>query len=156
MQDLYSEKDLTELSAQLKKRYLTLGLVLAVFAALIAVSMVIRKEWLTTAAVFLFGAAAIFMIDLHCMPLHRYKKLLASALTGRNHTETLEYIGAEPELSRVDGVTCRGLIFLGEPDKHGIREQRFYWDTERPLPDFREGEQITLKYTGRSIIGWQR
>ena len=56
----------------------------------------------------------------------------------------------------VDGVSCRGLIFLGEPDKHGIREQRYYWDNQLPLPAFRPGEAITLKYTGKNIIAWSR
>ena len=109
----------------------------------------------TEAAVFLFGAFAVFSIDLLCLPLHRYRKLLTSALNGRTHTGTFEFKEAEAETSMVDGVSCRGLIFLGEPDKHGSREQRFYWDEQKPLPDFRAGDQITLKYTGKNIIGWQ-
>ena len=155
MQDLYSEKDLLEIDAQLKKRYLLLGICLAVIIVLVVVSLVVRVEWLTVASVFLFCAVSIFVIDLFCLPLHRYKKLLQSALTGRNHTETLEYAGIEPELSRVDGVVCHGLLFLGEPDKHGIREQRFYWDAQRPLRGFMPGQMVTLKYTGRTIIGYQ-
>ena len=155
MQNLYSGRDLLEISAQLKKRYLVLGVVLAVLLAAFIVSLVCRVEWLSVVTFFLFGAAAVFAVDFCCLPLHRYKKLLKAALTGRTHTETLEYVGEEAETSRVDGVLCRGLLFLGEPDKHGVREQRFYWDAERPLPAFRSGEQVTLLYTGRNIIGWE-
>lgn len=154
MQDLYSEKDIQQLSSQLKKRYLVLGAVLAVIVAAFVVSMIIRVEWLSIVMFFLFCAVAVFVIELFCLPLHRYKKLVSSALTGRNHTETLEYKEAEADPSVVDGVKCRGLIFLGNPDKHGSREQRFYWDEEFPLPAFRSGQQITLKYTGRNIIGY--
>ncbi len=155
MQDLYSEKDCQQIAAQLKKRYLLLGCALAVFLALIVVSVIVRVEWLTIVLVFLFFSLAVFVIELFCLPLHRYKKLVVSALTGRSHIETMEYKCMESETSIVDGVSCRGIVFLGEPDKHGTREQRFYWDEELPLPVFREGDQVTLKYTGRTIIGYQ-
>lgn len=155
MTDLYSEKDLQEISAQLKKRYILLGCGLAVFLALFIFSMVIRMEWLSMVSVFLFCSLAVFVIEMFCLPLHRYKKLITAALTGRTHIETLEYKETEAETSVVDGVTCLGVIFLGAPDKHGTREQRFYWDKEIPLPAFTAGDQVTLKYTGRNIIGYQ-
>ena len=155
MKELYCNKDLLDISSQLKKRYIILGCVLLVFLALIVWSSVIRLEWLTMVNVFLFFAVAVFVIDLFCLPLHRYKKLIVSALTGRTHTETLEFEQVEEDVSVVDGVACRGLLFLGEPDKHGTREQRYYWDMELPLPDFRAGDQVTLKYTGRNIIGYE-
>ena len=155
MTELYSEKDIEQISAQLKKRYTIICIVLALLLALIVISIFPRIQWLTMVAVFLFGAFAVFSIDLLCLPLHRYRKLLTSALNGRTHTGTFEFKETEGETSMVDGVSCRGLIFLGEPDKHGSREQRFYWDEQKPLPDFRAGDQITLKYTGKNIIGWQ-
>ncbi len=155
MHSLYSEKDLQQISDQLKKRYLLLGCGLAVILALLVFSMVIRLQWLTVVSFILFFSVSVFVIELFCLPLHRYKKLVVSALTGRSHIETMEYKCMESETSIVDGVSCRGIVFLGEPDKHGTREQRFYWDEELPLPVFREGDQVTLKYTGRTIIGYQ-
>ena len=155
MHSLYSEKDLRQISGQLKKRFLLLGCGLAVILALLVFSLVIRLQWLTVLSFFLFFSVSVFVIELFCLPLQRYKKLVVSALTGRSHVETMEYKGLESETSIVDGVSCRGVIFLGTPDKHGTREQRFYWDEELPLPDFREGDQVTLKYTGRNIIGYQ-
>ena len=156
MQDLYSPDDLQQLSVQLKKRYLVMGCVMAVFLAVFVFSMVIRVEWLSIVSIILFFASAVFVIDMFCMPLHRYKKLITSALTGRAHTEVLEYEKTEEDSSVVDGVPCLGMIFLGSPDKHGSREQRFYWDKALPLPGFTPGEQINLKYTGRNIIGYQK
>ena len=155
MTELYSEKDIEQISAQLKKRYTIICIVLALLLTLIIISCIFWIEWLTMVAVFLFGAFAIFSIDLFCLPLHRYRKLLVSALSGRTHTGTFEFKETETETSMVDGVSCRGLIFLGEPDKHGSREQRFYWDKEKPLPDFRAGDPVTIKYTGKNIIGWE-
>ena len=155
MIELYSNNDLQSLSSQLKKRYTLLGVILAVILGLFIYSMIIRVEWLSVVLFALLCAVAVFFIELFCLPLHRYKKLIIAALTGRTHTETLEYKETESELSVIDGVTCLGLIFLGQPDKHGIREQRFYWDREIPLPAFTAGGQVTLKYTGRNIIGYE-
>ena len=156
MQELYSENDVRQLSSSLKKRYILLGCVLAVLLALFVWSMVIRVEWLSIVTFALVFASVVFVVELFCLPLHRYKKLMVSALTGRTHTETLEYKETESEESVIDGVPCRGMIFLGAPDKHGTREQRFYWDSELPLPSFTPGDQITLKYTGRNIIGYEQ
>ena len=155
MNELYSEKDYEQISSRLKKRYLLLGCMLAVILAGFIVSLVIRTEWLSIALFILLFSAAVFVIEMFCLPLHRYKKLITSALAGRTHIETLEYKEAESDLSVVEGVRCRGLIFLGNPDRHGIREQRFYWDEELPLPAFTPGTQVTLKYTGRTIIGYE-
>ena len=155
MQELYSEKDFQQISSQLKKRYILLGFFMALFLAGFVVSLVLRMEWLSTVTLVLFFAVAVFVIELFCLPLHRYKKLILSALTGRNHTEKMEYEKTEADTSVIDGVRCRGLIFLGSPDKHGTREQRFYWDEELPLPAFVPGQVVTLKYTGRNIIGYQ-
>ena len=155
MTDLYSDKDLHQISAQVKKRYVVLGVILAVILGLFIYSLIIRKEWMSIVLFALIGFIAVFVIDLFCLPLQRYKKLVLSALSGRTHTESLVYDHAESEPSLVDGVPCLGLIFLGEPDKHGTREQRFYWDREIPLPVFQSGSQVTLKYTGKNIIGYE-
>ena len=155
MNELYSEQDLLSLNGQLRKRWIVLGILGAALLGLSVWSMIVRNQWLTMVLVFLLAAAAIFGIDFCCLPLLRSRKLLAAALTGRNHTEALEFERTEPDSSMVDGVACRSLLFLGEPDKHGSREQRFYLDAERPLPDFTPGETVTLKYTGRNIIGYE-
>ena len=155
MQQLYSEFRLIALRAQLKKRGLLLGCVALVFLALLVYSLVVRVQWLSTVALILFGACLIFGLDIFCLPIIRYARMVDGALHGRNHTDTLEYDHLEPDSSVVDGVVCRSLVFKGEPDKHGTRDQMYYWDQALPLPDFRPGQSVTLRYTGRLIIGYQ-
>lgn len=155
MTELYSDNDLQQLSSQLKKRYALLGVILAIVLGFFIYSLTIRVEWLSVILLAFFCAIAVFVIELFCLPLHRYKKLIQSALHGRTHTDMLVYDHAEIEPSLVEGVLCTGLIFLGEPDKHGIREQRYYWDKEIPFPAFNSGDQVTLKYTGKNIIGYE-
>ena len=155
MKDLYTEKDLAALRARIGKRQLVLVCVSMVWLALAVVSLVLRVEWLTVVAVVLLGASLIFGLEMFCLPLKRYARLMEAALHGRSHTETFVYDHLEPESSLVDGVSCRSLVFLGEPDKHGSRDQMYYWDENIPLPPFSEGQTVTLRYTGRTIIGYQ-
>lgn len=155
MHELYSEADYQAVTRQLRKRYLILALISAVILSVVVWSLITRIEWLTMASVFLCGAVIIFTVDMFCLPLIRYRKLIVSALTGITHTDTLEFKEKESDNSLVEGVPCLGLLFLGEPDKHGTRDQRFYWDAQHPVPAFRPGDRVTLKYTGHNIIGYQ-
>ena len=94
----------------------------------------------------------IFFIEMFCRPLLDYRKLVVSSLSGRSHDRVMEYVRTEPDTSSVDGVSCISLIFLGDADKHGSREQLLYWDEEIPLPALQEGQSYTVRFTGRNII----
>lgn len=152
MRELYSKEDLASLKSQLQKRWLAVWILLGLAVAVFVFSMVIRLEWLSMASVIVFGFFAVFWIDLFCLPLMRYRRLVEAALFARNHTDTLEYVRTEPDPSMVDGVSCMSLIFLGEPDKHGTRETLFYWDAEIPAPALEAGKEYTFRYTGKNII----
>ena len=153
MKELYRQEDFIALQSQLKKRLILLLIGCVLLLAVAIWSLSARMEWLTMASFILLGAAAIFVLELLCRPISQYKKLVHSALHGRSHTETLEFARVEPDLSLVDGVSCRSLVFLGEPDKHGERERMYYWDEHLPLPALKEGEAISIRYTGKTIIG---
>lgn len=151
--DLYSREYLSDISDQLKKHWLVLAAVAGPLLAVFVFSMIRRTEWLSMVSAVLAGCFAVFWIDLFCVPRLRYRKLVVSALTGRNHTRTLEFSRMESDPCLVDGVPCRSLFFLGDPDKHGSREQLFYLDLKIPAPELVEGRYYTVKFTGRTIIG---
>ena len=160
MMDLYTMDMLSALNRQLKRRWLVLGAAAAVLLAVFVWSLASRgdaqKETelqvISTAALVLLGFFAVFWIDLFCMPLLRYRNLVRSALVNRNVTKSMEFVRTEPDLSMVDGVSCRSLIFLGDPDKHGAREQLLYWDENIPLPGLIPGKEYTVRYTDRTIV----
>ena len=154
MHRLFSEKDLQDLNSRIRRRFIVIGLLMALCLAATVWSFTQRIEWLSVVTVVLCGSIAIFGIDMFCLPLIRYRRLVSSALSGRTHTETFEYNGTESDLSLVDGISCRSIFVLGDADKHGTREQRLYWDAEHPLPAFQEGQPLTLTYTGRFVIAY--
>lgn len=156
MCELYREEDLSLLRSRIRNRLLVLGIPVLALLAVLVYSCVRRIEWLTVLSVALLCFLLIFCIDLFILPLRAYERMIRAALTGRRHEENFVFSHAEPEISEVDGVPCRSLIFLGKPDKHGTRDQLFYWDRELPLPAFSEGETVSLRYTGKNIIAYQR
>lgn len=151
--DLYTGEMLAEINRRLSSRWIVLAAVVVPLLAVLVVSMVQRTKWLSMVSVILAGFFSIFWIDVFCVPRLRYRKLVVSALEGRSHTETLEFARMEPDPCMVDGVSCRSLIFLGKPDKHGSREQLFYLDRNLPVPELEPGRSYTVRYTGRTIIG---
>ena len=155
MQNLYSDESYVSVDRQLKRRLVLLFAVLAVLLGVFVWAMITRTEWLAALAACLAGCFGIFFADLFCAPLVRYRRLVRSALSGRNHEKNMEFVRTEPDRSMVDGVACSSLIFLGDPDKHGSREMLLYWDREIPQPDLEPGRIYSVKYTGKNITGIQ-
>ena len=153
VKDLYSDEQLSAINGKLRKRWLLLAIIAVPMIALFVWSLTARTQWLTSLSAVLLGFFAIFWIDIFCLPQIRHSRLVSNALTGRSHTETKEFARLEPDSVLADGVPCRALIFLGEPDKHGSREQLFYIDQSLPLPSLTPGQTYTIKYSGRTIIG---
>ena len=158
MTELYTEESVRVLNAQLKKRWIVLAAVAAVMLGLFVWTMIVRREtndrlqWLSVASVIVLGFFSVFWIDVICGPLLRYRTMIRNAASGRRHTKTMPFVRAEEDVSVVDGVPRRGLIFLGDPDKHGTRDQLLYWDLEIPMPAFEAGKEYTVAYSGKSIV----
>ena len=155
MQTFYTDQSCSDIQRQLHRRLIVLHTVLAVLLGVFLWAMITRIEWLAIVSACLAGCFAIFFVDIFCMPLVRYRRLVRSALSGRDHDKTMEFLRVETDPSVVDGVACRGLIFLGDPDKYGSREMLLYWDQELPLPALESGRVYTVRYTGKNIIGIQ-
>ena len=169
VKDFYSAEMLDEANRKLRSRWIVIGAVAAVLLGVFIWTMVVRASWytlkdsyplsetqlqiITSASVVLLGVFAVFWIDMFVLPALHYRNLVRTALTGRNHTETMEFSSMDPDPCMVDGIPYRSFIFLGTPDRHGSRERLFYLDRELPLPEFEPGGNYVLKYTGRTIIG---
>ena len=161
MNSLYTEQNLTDLRKQIRKRMLVFFTIFAFAVAVITVLLVQdnhkenRPEMLTTAAVILFGCAMIGFYDLAIHPLRSYAKHIDTSLHGRCHDVSVLFDHEKEESSVVDGVVYRELIFLGDADKHGDRDRTFYWDREIPVPDFHQGQEVSVRYYDRFVTGYQ-
>ena len=153
---LYSEHTCDPVNRSLKLRLIILVSVTVALLAVFVFALAARIESLAMVSATLAGCFAVFFTDMFCMPLVRYRRMVNNALTGRRRDKTMEFARLEPDLSSVDGVSCRSLIFLGDPDKHGSREVLLYWDEELGSPSMEPGRLYTVRYTGKFIIGLQQ
>ena len=149
---LYSEHTCDPVNRSLKLRLIILVSVTVALLAVFVFALAARIESLAMLSATLAGCFAVFFTDMFCMPLVRYRRMVNNALTGRRRDKTMEFARLEPDLSSVDGVSCRSLIFLGDPDKHGSREMLLYLDQEIPLPALEPGAFYTVEYSGKTII----
>lgn len=155
MKELYTENDLAALRAQISRRMKIMLIPAILLLASGIFFFITRIEAAASASFVLLAFTIIFTLEFLCRPLRCYAKHMDAALHGRTHEISVVYRETEQQTSVVDGVSFLSLIFLGEPDKHGIRETMFYWDQELPLPDFKPDDTVTLKYYDKNIIGYR-
>lgn len=155
MNNLYTEEDLSAIRVQLKKRYTVLAVISGIFLIGTIVAFIFRQEILTIVSAILTGITVIFITEFFCRPLRRYARHMDWALHGRSHEADYVFSRVTDDASLVDGISCRDLFFLGDADKHGQRDRLFYWDTQKEIPSFSEGQEIRLKYYDKFVIGWQ-
>lgn len=154
MKDLYTENDLASLRAQIRRRIKIMLIPCVLLLASGIFFFIVRVEFAASASFVLLAFILIFTLEFLCRPLRCYAKHIDAALHGRTHEISVIYQNTETQPSVVDGVSFLSMIFLGEPDKHGIRETMFYWDQELPLPDFKPDDKVMLKYYDKNIIGY--
>ena len=136
---IYSEADLTAICAQKKKRWLALCIPCALLAAVVVYSLVIRLEWLTSAATILIGVILIAGYDFFIKPLACYEKHLKNCLHGRTRECDLPFISLSENIDVVEGIRCRQLLCADEDAKGRPYERLFYFDAEKQLPDIQPG-----------------
>ena len=141
---IYSQSDLTAIRAQKSKRWLALGIPCAVLAAALVYSLVIRLEWLTSAATILIGAILIAGHDFLIKPLACYETHLKNCLQGRTRACDLPFISLSENVDVVDGVRCRQLLCEDFDAKGRPYERLFYFDAEKQLPDIQPGQTVRI------------
>lgn len=158
---MYTEQELIDIQKQQKKRWLTLLIPEAILIIAITVVFIVRTQRVlddTTAQIILdilsIIAAAILIggWGLLIKPLHSYEKYLQGVLFGMSHViEDGTFAHLDTDISMVDGVACYGLTVSRVNEKQKTYEQLFYYDAQKPRPEFTEGQQLRITYHDRAI-----
>lgn len=141
---LYSQKDYDDIRAQLRTRWLLLGLPCVLLLAVVIFSLTVRLEWLTSGATILLLALLIAGYDLFIKPLYQYAALLQNVLFGRVREVDLPFVSIAEEISLVDGVACRAVSCQDVDGKGRPYDRLFYYDAQKTFPDFKEGELLHI------------
>lgn len=141
---IYTEADYQAIVKQQRKRWLILGIPCTILAVVVIISLVIRLEWLTSAATILIGVLLIAGYDLFIKPLHCYEVHLNHCLHGRTRECDLPFIRLSENVDVVDGVRCRQLLCADIDAKGRPYERLFYFDAEKDFPAVNEGDMLHI------------
>lgn len=153
---MYSEKDLTSIGEQFRKRLLLWLLPLLLLVAALVYSLVIRQEVLTIAVFVLMCWLVIFAWGLSLAPVRAYQRYIRDLLHGRQREMSGVFKGFDQDSVLRDKVRYQPLMLnvgdLAEPND----DRLLYWDSNLPLPDWREGERLWVSSFDKGITDWRR
>lgn len=149
---LYDPKDHADIQAQIRFRWMLLGIPCALLLGLVIASFSVRLEWLTSLATILLLCILIAGFDLFITPLYRYAALLKNVLYGRVREAELPFISIAEEISMVEGVACRAVSCQDVDGKGRPYDRLFYFDAAKTFPDFSEGEMLHILHHELTIV----
>ncbi|MBR6029161.1 MAG: hypothetical protein IKP40_08715 [Clostridia bacterium] len=149
---MYTDADYTSISAQEKRHVLLLLIPCALFLGLTGWAVAVRNETLTAAASILLGATLIAGWDLFVKPLHSYRKFVDAMLNGKRHTIQGAFLRFDEDISVVDNIRFHALHVTCVDDAGKPYERLFYFDAEKPLPEFREGQMLEICFHDKQVV----
>lgn len=141
---IYTEADYASISQQLRRRWIALLIPCGVLCAVLAYSLIVRVEWLTSAATIIIGVLLIAGYDFAIKPLNCYQRHLTNCLHGRTRECDLPFISLSENVDVVDGVRCRQLLCADEDAKGRPYERLFYFDAEKEFPQTEPGTMLHI------------
>ena len=149
---MYTEQDLQTILAQRKRRWIALLIPLAVLAAALVASLILRVQGMTVGVTIAAGVLLIAGHDLLIKPLSAYATHVDNMLHGRRREVELPFASFSGDISLVDGVRFYALTVSDHDEKGKPCDRLFYYDAEKPLPDFRDGDMLRVVYHDKGII----
>ena len=153
---MYTEKDILDLSEQLKQRVLVWLMPEALLLAAVIFSFIRRIEWLSSLLFALLCAVILFSLNLTILPVSRYRAFLRNALNGRTTRSVAVFVSFAEEPVKREGVRFYPLIMRVDSVKEEMDERQFYWDANLPKPEWKAGDRITSRSYERQIIAWEK
>lgn len=153
----YKAEDLAQLNKQLKRRILLWLIPEILMLGAVVYSLVIRKEWLTSACSAVLVFLVIFSVQMHFMPIKRYIRFIETALNGR----IKKTVGVVQSLSNTpdeqDGVFFKRLVVtVGDP-ADGKDDRLLLFDANLPWPsDWKIGDKLKFLSHEKAILQWEK
>jgi hypothetical protein len=144
---VYGEEDLRKTEAARKRALIVALLIGGAALLLVAIGMVLRIKWLAVAAAIAGGCAAYSWSALKVSPWNAYLKFLREMQSGLRRETEGAYVSQEAQSRMVDGVLVHDLMLDAGQDVNLL----FYWDDEKPRPDFKPGQRLKVSSFGKFI-----
>ncbi len=162
---MYTQQELDQVKAQIRRRWLLLAAPLALCLAVIVWGFVrraalfevsydadtARVERVITVALAAFGLIFIAGWDLLIKPLRSYARHMDDMLNGITHQVECDFRSFEPDTSTVEGVVFRTMNVVCTDDAGKPYDRIFYYDAEKPLPGWQEGQHLRVTFHDRQV-----
>lgn len=148
---IYTEADYSAIRKQMNKRWLMLLNPIAVLLIVLVYSLIVRVEWLTSAATIAVGVILIAGYDFAIKPLRCYARHLDNCIHGRTRECELPFISLSENVDVVDGVRFRQLLCADEDAKGRPYERLFYFDAEKDFPAAKQGDMMHIVHHDLSV-----
>ncbi len=146
---MYTDADLAR-AEQAKTRRLTLAFsVLFVAVAVLVVGLVLRMQPLATFGTAVFACLFYAVLELLAMPHVRYAKFLRDMREGLSRETDAEFMSMSEAPRMNNGVMFYDFCVRVGPEAED--ERLFYFDADKPLPKYKEGERLHITSYGNFI-----
>lgn len=153
---MYTEQSLTDINKQFSRRLTALAVPAALLMAGIVASLVYRRELVTQLLFIALGALAIFAWGMFLSPVYTYRKHIKSVLRGRNRSYTGAFGGFDAQHVYKDGVLFVPFMINVGSARDERDDRLFYFDANMPLPEWQEGDLLTVISQDKAVVSWER
>ncbi len=162
---MYTNQELEQLRSQISKRWAVLLLPCLLCLFLIVLGFIRRGmvlqadydadvsslELLITVSGAVLGCLLISGWDLCIKPLRRYEVHMNAMLNGITHKVECQFRSVDQETSTVDGVVFYTMNVVCVDDEGEPYDRIFYWDAEKALPHWPEGQRLLVTFHDRQL-----
>ena len=149
---LYGEADKKKALGARNRAMRVVWVVCAVALALTVTGFVIRMKYLSLAALILGGCVVYGWVSLKVMPWIAYLRLLREMESGLRKQTVGAFVAAGEDSRMVDGVSVHDVMLDAGQDADLL----FYWDDDKPRPEFAPGQRLKVTSFGKFITGWEK
>ncbi len=149
---MYTEENWNDLNRQFRNRVAAWLAPELLLLAGIVLSWQWRNEWVTGALTSALAAVAVFSLQMHILPVRRYRAFVWHAVYGRTTQSEAAFVslGIQPE--QREGVRVYPVTMRADGAKEELNEREYFWDANLPLPEWKEGEKIAMRSWERIIV----
>jgi hypothetical protein len=148
---VYGEADLLKTEAA-RKRVLTVALIIGGAALLLVVAgMTFRIKPLALAASIIGGCVVYSWSAFKIAPWSAYRRYLREMQSGLRRETEGAFVSAGEDSRTVDGIRVHDVLLDAGQEVNLL----FYWDDEKPRPDFQPGQRLKVTSFGKFITSYE-
>lgn len=146
---MYREDDYRKAASKMKTNLWIALLMLGVTIGAMCVGIGIRNKWLATISPVVGCWILYTWWSIKFLPWLRYNRFLGNMRNGKRRETDCYYMDASDEIRIVDGVQIHD--FNASLDEAGEDVRLFYWDGDKPMPEFKKGQRLHIVSYGNFI-----